>query len=165
MQVRILHDPFNKQEWVSNGLFSLVPASGFCRACEAGFISQSFWEVRLNTMTMPHLENCGHSDLGWCLDCVRKLNDDWESRFTEASMNCRYQHNDAECKAVGELLEYLNNWPKSTGIGDLGLEGKLDVYFIDCVMGTIEDDGDGGFNYFPLAFGQKGKHENQGKDV
>lgn len=23
-------------------------------------------------MTMPHLMNCGHSDTGWCLDCVRE---------------------------------------------------------------------------------------------
>jgi hypothetical protein len=24
---------------------------------------------------MPHLMNCGHSDEGWCLDCVRELHD------------------------------------------------------------------------------------------
>lgn len=24
-------------------------------------------------MTMPHLTNCQHSGDGWCLECVRKL--------------------------------------------------------------------------------------------
>jgi hypothetical protein len=27
---------------------------------------------------MPHLMNCGHSDDGWCLDCVRELHDSAE---------------------------------------------------------------------------------------
>ncbi len=29
-------------------------------------------------MTMPHLQNCDHSENGWCLDCVRKLHRDTE---------------------------------------------------------------------------------------
>lgn len=27
-------------------------------------------------MTMPHLMNCGHSDEGWCLDCVKAMHDE-----------------------------------------------------------------------------------------
>lgn len=27
-------------------------------------------------MTMPHLMNCGHSDDGWCLDCVKAQHDE-----------------------------------------------------------------------------------------
>lgn len=26
-------------------------------------------------MTMPHMMNCGHSDEGWCLDCVKAMHD------------------------------------------------------------------------------------------
>lgn len=29
-------------------------------------------------MTMPHLMNCSHSETGWCLDCVAKLQRDQE---------------------------------------------------------------------------------------
>lgn len=29
-------------------------------------------------MTMPHLENCHHSESGWCLDCVKALHDEVE---------------------------------------------------------------------------------------
>jgi hypothetical protein len=116
-------------------------------------------------MTMPHLQNCAHSEAGWCLDCVKKLQDGWEERFTDACANTRFQHNANECKAVGELLEYLQQWPEKSGFNDLGIEGKLEVYWADCVMGTIEDDGDGGFHYYPLAFGQRGERENQGKNI
>ena len=34
--------------------------------------------IKEHTMTMPHLMNCGHSDTGWCLDCVKELHDDKE---------------------------------------------------------------------------------------
>lgn len=27
-------------------------------------------------MTMPHLENCGHSEEGWCLACVKQLGEE-----------------------------------------------------------------------------------------
>jgi hypothetical protein len=114
---------------------------------------------------MPNLQNCAHSAAGWCLDCVKKLQDGWEERFTDACANTRFQHNANECKAVGELLEYLQQWPEKSGFNDLGIEGKLEVYWADCVMGTIEDDGDGGFHYYPLAFGQRGERENQGKNI
>ncbi len=33
-------------------------------------------------MTMPHLINCDHSDDGWCLDCVKRLHDEYEELFT-----------------------------------------------------------------------------------
>lgn len=29
-------------------------------------------------MTMPHLMNCPHSADAWCLECVKKLNDECE---------------------------------------------------------------------------------------
>jgi hypothetical protein len=116
-------------------------------------------------MTMPHLMNCDHSDSGWCLDCVKKLHDEWEERFTDAVSNVRFQHSAEECKAVGELLAFLNQWSKGTGYNDLFLEGKLEVYWSDSVMGTIEDNGEGQFSYFPLAFGQRGEHERHGKNI
>jgi len=31
---------------------------------------------------MPHLMNCDHLDSGWCLDCVKKLHDKSEERFS-----------------------------------------------------------------------------------
>lgn len=34
-------------------------------------------------MTMPHLENCVHSDDGWCLDCVKKLHDEGEAKYRD----------------------------------------------------------------------------------
>ena len=37
--------------------------------------------------------NCDHSDLGWCLDCVKKLQDGWEERFNDAIANARFHHN------------------------------------------------------------------------
>lgn len=116
-------------------------------------------------MTMPHLQNCDHSDTGWCLDCVKKLQDGWEERFNDACANARFQHNEVECKAVAELLEFLHSWPQNTGHHDIGLEGKLEVYWADCVMGTIEDDGDGSFHYYPMAFGKHGENEKHGKNI
>lgn len=29
-------------------------------------------------MTMPHLENCHHSESGWCLECVKAMYDEPE---------------------------------------------------------------------------------------
>ena len=34
-------------------------------------------------MTMPHLMNCQHSDSGWCLECVKKMHDDYEASLDE----------------------------------------------------------------------------------
>lgn len=115
-------------------------------------------------MTMPHLMNCDHSEEGWCLDCVKKMHDEWEERCEKAS-EVRFQHNANECKAVGELLEYLNQWGDKTGFNDLALDGKLEVYWVDSVMGVVEGDGEGTFHYYPLAFGQKGEHEKHGKNI
>jgi len=33
-------------------------------------------------MTMPHLMNCGHSDTGWCLDCVKEMHTELEEHKT-----------------------------------------------------------------------------------
>ncbi len=115
-------------------------------------------------MTMPHLQNCDHSDSGWCLDCVKKLNDRWEEKVSEVA-SCRFQHSDAECKAVGELLKYLQDWPNTADCHDFVLDGKLEVYWVDSVMGTIEGDTQNGFSYYPLAFGQRGQNERHGKNI
>lgn len=34
-------------------------------------------------MTMPHLENCCHSESGWCLGCVKSLCEECELRTNE----------------------------------------------------------------------------------
>jgi hypothetical protein len=115
-------------------------------------------------MTMPHLQNCDHSDSGWCLDCVKKLQDQWEEKVNLAT-SCRLQHTGEECKVIGELVSYLEAWSGSTDCRELVLDGKLEVYWNDSVMGTIEGDGDGSFNYHPLPFGQRGEHEKHGKHI
>ena len=35
-------------------------------------------------MTMPHLMNCSHSEDGWCLACVKELNDEAEDYANRA---------------------------------------------------------------------------------
>jgi hypothetical protein len=92
------------------------------------------------------------------------MHDELEEKCINA-VKTRFQHNANECKAVGDLLAYLENWPEQSGFNDLGIEGKLEVYWAGSVMGYIEDDGDGGFHYYPLAFGQKGEREQHGKNI
>ena len=42
-------------------------------------------------MTMPHLMNCPHSADSWCLDCVKELQDKYESSRSELfERNCQY---------------------------------------------------------------------------
>jgi hypothetical protein len=43
-------------------------------------------------MTMPHLMNCGHSDTGWCLACVKELHDEKEA--AEASLAAATEERD-----------------------------------------------------------------------
>lgn len=39
-------------------------------------------------MTMPHLENCHHSETGWCLDCVKKQWDELDyAEIVNAKVN------------------------------------------------------------------------------
>jgi hypothetical protein len=39
-------------------------------------------------MTMPHLENCNHSEEGWCLDCVKKQSDELDyAEIVNAKVN------------------------------------------------------------------------------
>lgn len=115
-------------------------------------------------MTMPHLENCAHSDEGWCLDCVRKMHRDFESQM-EIKGSARYQHNAAELKAVAELIEFLDSWPASTRHTDLGLDGRLEVWWSDSLMGFIEGNCANGWDYHPLAFGEKGDKEDGTRDI
>lgn len=58
-------------------------------------------------MTMPHLMNCPHSDEGWCLDCVKKLHDEKESKKVE--------------KSDDHSLDYLIN----DGMGQVDENGKV----------------------------------------
>ena len=37
-------------------------------------------------MTMPHLMNCDHSDTGWCLDCVKRMHDQFTSEATDTAI-------------------------------------------------------------------------------
>ena len=115
-------------------------------------------------MTMPHLQNCDHSDTGWCLDCVKKLHDEWELKL-DIQKSCRFQHNAEELKAIGELLAFLEAWPESTNHADLGIEGKIEVWWTDSLMGVIEGDCESGWDYHPLAFGEKGTQERHGKNI
>jgi hypothetical protein len=39
-------------------------------------------------MTMPHLENCLHSETGWCLDCVKRQWDELDyAEIVNAKVN------------------------------------------------------------------------------
>ena len=114
-------------------------------------------------MTMPHLQNCDHSEDGWCLDCVKKMHDEFDLRM-EIKTSCRYQHNADELKAIGELLAFLESWPESSKHTDLVIEGKIEVWWADSVMGVIDGDCASGWDYHPLAFGEKGANEKHNKD-
>ena len=53
-------------------------------------------------MTMPHLMNCSHSETGWCLECVKELNADFETAETE-SRRMRAERDELQ-EMVEELL-------------------------------------------------------------
>jgi len=60
-------------------------------------------------MTMPHLMNCSHSELGWCLECVGKLADELTAWKELAYHAAECLHNPADC------------FPELIGTGEKGL--------------------------------------------
>lgn len=59
-------------------------------------------------MTMPHLMNCGHSDDGHCLDCVKA---DWERHADElTAMRRQVALLAAECKLHREFRTRLSTY-------------------------------------------------------
>jgi hypothetical protein len=101
-------------------------------------------------MTMPHLMNCSHSEDGWCLDCVKKLHDEKEAIESNPAPEPRFQHAAEELRYVADLLDLLN---KTKG-GNIGIDGELEVFWVDRVMGVIalEDASDlSSWVYFPSA--------------
>lgn len=63
-------------------------------------------------MTMPHLMNCGHSDNGWCLACVKTLEDDRYNTVIEAgkyeyALQAALQRQKTAEKQLAQLREQL----------------------------------------------------------
>lgn len=63
-------------------------------------------------MTMPHLMNCGHSDDGWCLACVKTLEDDRYNTVIEAgkyeyALQAALQRQETAEKQLAQLREQL----------------------------------------------------------
>lgn len=63
-------------------------------------------------MTMPHLMNCGHSDDGWCLACVKTLEDERYNTVIEAgkyeyALQAALQRQETAEKQLAQLREQL----------------------------------------------------------
>lgn len=63
-------------------------------------------------MTMPHLMNCGHSDNGWCLACVKTLEDERYNTVIEAgkyeyALQAALQRQKTAEKQLAQLSEQL----------------------------------------------------------
>lgn len=61
-------------------------------------------------MTMPHLMNCGHSDDGWCLACVKTLEDERYNTVIEAgkyeyALQAALQREETAEKQLAQLSE------------------------------------------------------------
>lgn len=65
-------------------------------------------------MTMPHLMNCEHSDSGWCLDCVKKLQDGWDERFKKGFGILKM--NDQEMYDFARKIAILMDVPEEDGL-------------------------------------------------
>ena len=55
-------------------------------------------------------------------------------------------HSEAECMWIAKLMRCLNRFNEA----EMSLEGSLDVYWQDCLMGTVRSDS-GRVSYYPLA--------------
>jgi hypothetical protein len=100
-------------------------------------------------MTMPHLMNCEHSDAGWCLDCVSKLYYEKQAAESNPPPDPRYGHAADELRYVANILDVLN-----ADSGMLGVDGELDVFWVDRVMGVIglnDKDDLQSWAYYPSA--------------
>lgn len=118
---------------------------------------------RLNgtNMTMPHLENCQHSASGWCLDCVKAEHDVTEKVTGDLMVQCellkesketRFQHTQKEMSFISDMMAFLNK--DNDRDHSCCFEGRLVVYWSDCVMGYLEK-GDDEWLYFPVPKGCK----------
>lgn len=60
-------------------------------------------------MTMPHLMNCRHSDVGWCLTCVKDEHDANESIIKDLMVQCEglKEENGAYDTRIEELEEQV----------------------------------------------------------
>jgi hypothetical protein len=65
-----------------------------------------------NNMTMPHLQNCPHSDSGWCLSCVGKSHELYERKLAiERKKVAELEDAIAELEEANEeLSEYINDF-------------------------------------------------------
>jgi hypothetical protein len=71
-------------------------------------------------MTMPHLMNCGHSDDGWCLDCVKALHAQLSAALQRAEAA------EGKCRAAETLLAPWREF----------IEGEAGY---DCVRASVWD--------------------------
>lgn len=58
-------------------------------------------------MTMPHLMNCGHSDTGWCLDCVKEMYDENEREHNENQRG--FSEASADREAARQTIDTLTS--------------------------------------------------------
>ena len=73
-------------------------------------------------MTMPHLMNCPHSDVGWCLGCVKEL---WEKHNGEIDKSNRASDK------VWDMLE------------ENSTRGEVIDLFSDAIFSVVDDTGCG----------------------
>jgi len=70
-------------------------------------------------MTMPHLENCHHSESGWCLACVKSLHEECELRTNERNKAYFVTYAAGEFAAgrisKGVLLGIVKTWEHDEG--------------------------------------------------
>lgn len=74
---------------------------------------------------MPHLQNCDHSEDGWCLDCVKKLHRDTE-RIDFLATCCDgwpiveqiyHKHDTGSTDIYDRVADYTpDNWEPEDGI-------------------------------------------------
>ena len=83
-------------------------------------------------MTMPHMMNCGHSDTGWCLDCVRELHDRAEKADTAAEVLGQ--------RALNIERRWIETFEKRAARENEMLEEAIDD-FCDTVLAKLADLG------------------------
>ena len=83
-------------------------------------------------MTMPHMMNCGHSDTGWCLDCVRELHDRAEKADTAAEVLGQ--------RALNIERRWIETFEKRAARENAMLEEAIDD-FCDTVLAKLADLG------------------------
>lgn len=59
-------------------------------------------------MTMPHMMNCSHEDVGWCLNCVGELEDECNDLRTALRSVCKRLDDGSAWADEGPGGEYYN---------------------------------------------------------